>query len=40
MGKVKEWGLKTQQEEWDSRWELRIIELVKEYPNYSSDEIA
>tara|TARA_R100001244_G_scaffold68394_1_gene56008 strand:+ start:757 stop:981 length:225 start_codon:yes stop_codon:yes gene_type:complete len=40
MGKMNNESMITQQEEWDNRWNLRIIELVKEYPNYSSDEIA
>ena len=40
MGKMNNESMITQEQEWDNRWNLRIIELVKEYPNYSSDEIA
>ena len=40
MGKMNNESMINQEQEWDNRWNLRIIELVKEYPNYSSDEIA
>ena len=40
MGKMNNESMIAQQDEWDNRWNLRIIELVKEYPDYSSDEIA
>ena len=40
MGKMNNESMITQQEEWDNRWIKRRIELLKEYPNYSTDEIV
>jgi hypothetical protein len=39
MGKVKQWSMETQEQEWDKQWQLRRLELVKEYPTYSKSEI-
>jgi len=39
VGKVNNEALITQEQEWDTQWELRRIELVKEYPTYSKSEI-
>ena len=39
MGKVKQWSMETQEQEWNKQWELRRIELIEEYPTYSSEEI-
>jgi len=39
MGKVKQWSMETQEQEWNKQWELRRIELLEEYPTYSSEEI-
>ena len=39
MGKVKQWSMETQEQEWNKQWELKRIELIEEYPTYSSEEI-
>ena len=39
MGKVKQWSMITQEQDWNKQWELRRIELIEEYPTYSSEEI-
>jgi hypothetical protein len=39
MGKMNNESMITQEQEWDNQWQLRRIELVKEYPTYSKSEI-
>ena len=39
MGKMNNEALITQEQEWNTQWQLRRLELVKEYPTYSKSEI-
>ena len=39
MGKMNNESMITQEQEWDKQWQLRRLELVKEYPTYSKSEI-
>ena len=39
MGKMNNEALITQEQEWSKQWELRRLELIKEYPTYASEEI-
>jgi len=39
MGKMNNESMITQEQDWNKQWELRKLELVEEYPNYSNEEI-